>query len=53
MPYRLTGLAKEAQARWKPHGATQSQPRGEKEEGRVQGGEERWRKEKANGLVFI
>lgn len=53
MPSRLTGLAKEAQARWKPHGATQSQPRGEREEGGVQGGEERWREEEATALVFF
>lgn len=42
MPSRLTVLAKEAQAHWKPHGAAQSQPRGEKDERGVQG-EERWR----------
>lgn len=29
----LTALAKEAQAQWKPHGTTQSQPRGEREAG--------------------
>lgn len=29
----LTALAKEAQAQWKPHGTTQSQPRGEREVG--------------------
>lgn len=33
MPSSLTVLAKEAQAHWKPHGATQSQPRGERDEG--------------------
>lgn len=49
MPSRLTGLAKEAQAHWEPHGATQSQPRGEREEG-VVWGEERWRKEEAKVL---
>lgn len=52
MPSRLTGLAKEAQTHWKPHGATQSQPRGEREEGGVRG-EERWRKEEAKVLVFF
>ena len=44
MPSRLTGLAKAAQAHWEPRGATQSQPRGEREEGGVQGVEEIGRK---------
>lgn len=33
MASSLTALAKEAQAQWKPHGTTQSQPRGEREAG--------------------
>lgn len=33
MPSRLTVLAKEALAQWKPHSATQSQPRGGKKKG--------------------
>lgn len=50
MPSRLTGLAKAAQAHWKPRGATQSQPRGEREEGGVQGGEDIGRKGGGEGF---
>lgn len=53
MPSRLTVLAKEARAHWKPHGATQSQPRGEREEGGEQDGEERWRRVEARFFCFV
>lgn len=53
MPSWLTVLAKEARARWKPRGATQSQPRGEREEGGERDGEERWRRVEARVFCFV
>jgi len=43
MPSRLTGVAKEAQAHCNPHGVTQSQPTGEREE-EVVPQKEKWNK---------